>query len=487
MFARLLRGLGALALLALVALVAGAAWLAFRDARYEQREDPQRLARKQGELDWMRARASATPGAARPNIVLVLFDDLGLGDLGAAGSRALATPRIDRLAAEGAVFDAFYAPAPYCTPSRAGFLTGRWPIRTTLTQVAFPRGHVVNHLQRMSGRAVRLPADEILLPEALRAAGYATAMVGKWHLGDEAPSLPNDLGFDHYFGVLHSNDMEPLPLWRDREIAEPPPVDQRFLAPRYTDDAIAWLEQHAQQPFFLYVAHNFPHIPLHTTPEQAGKSEAGLYGDVIADLDASVGKLIDALTRLGIAENTLVLITSDNGPWFQGSAGGVRGRKNETFEGGMRVPFVASWPGRVAPHRVAGVAAGIDVFPTALALAGVPLPRDRAVDGIDLSAALLRGEPLPERPIYYYSDRQLQAVRLGALKLHARHGVFGGAPWSLPFAPLAPQGPWLFDLARDPDEAYDVHEKRAAEFARLDVLRADWERELEQNPRGWKP
>ncbi len=295
----LLRLLGAVTLLALFAAAGFAAWLAARDVRYSQHDDAAAIARKQSELAWMAEQASAASGAPRPNIVLILFDDLGYGDLGAYSNHSPSTPRIDALASEGAVFDAFYAPAPYCTPSRAGFLSGRWPIRTTLTQVVFPRGHAVNHLHRMAGRPIRLPADEILLPEALKTAGYATAMVGKWHLGDEAPSLPNDFGFDHYFGVLHSNDMAPLPLWRDRAVAEPHPVDQRFLTPRYTDDAIAWLDKHAQQPFFLHFAHNFPHIPLHATPEQAGQSDSGLYGDVIADLDASVGKLIDALARLG--------------------------------------------------------------------------------------------------------------------------------------------------------------------------------------------
>jgi arylsulfatase A-like enzyme len=485
MVSRLLKWLGSLALVALLAALGLVAWLAVRDATYHQRDDAQALVRKGAELAWMGEQARAASGAARPNVVLVLFDDLGYGDLGAYSDHSPATPRIDEIANEGATFEAFYAPAPYCTPSRAGFLTGRWPIRTTLTQVVFPHGHAVNHLQRTLGRSIRLPADELLLPEALKAAGYATAMVGKWHLGDEAPSLPNDFGFDHYFGVLHSNDMAPLPLWRNREVAEPHPVDQRFLTPRYTDEAIAWIEQHAQQPFFLYFAHSFPHIPLHATPEQAGKSDAGLYGDVIADLDASVGKLVDALGRLGLAQNTLVLITSDNGPWSQGSAGEARGRKNDTFEGGMRVPFIASWPGRIARQRIAAPAAGVDVFPTVLALAGVPLPRDRAVDGNDLSSALLSGAELPQRPIYYYSDRELQALRIGPWKLHTRHGVYGGAPWSVPLVPLAGRGPWLFDLARDPTESYDVHEKFPDDFARLEALRAAWERGLESNPRGW--
>ena len=485
MFRRLLQILGGLALLLVLALLAGAAWLGYRDVSYAQREREEDLGHKQAELAWIEQQARAATGAPRPNLVLVLFDDLGRGDLGAYGSRALATPRIDQLAREGAAFESFYAPAPYCTPSRAGFLTGRWPIRTTLTQVVFPHGHAVNHVQRMLGRPIRIPADEILLPEALKAAGYATAMVGKWHLGDEAPSRPNDLGFDQYFGVLHSNDMSPLPLWRDREVAEPHPVDQRFLTPRYTAEAVAWIERQ-RGPFFLHFAPNFPHVPLHATPEQAGKSDAGLYGDVIADLDASVGALVDALVRTGKAENTLVLVTSDNGPWYEGSPGSVRGRKNDTFEGGMRVPFIAWWPGHVAPRRVADIAAGVDVLPTALALAGAPLPRDRAIDGVDLTPALLGGEPLPERPVFYYSDRHLQAVRLGRWKLHSRHGIYGGAAWSYPLVPLVAHGPWLFDLARDPDESYDVHERFRGDFERLEAVRAAFEREVAENPRGWR-
>ncbi len=467
--------LGALALFAVVRLLA-----------YAQTDDPGALDRKRAELARMAERARAET-APRPNVVLILFDDLGAGDFGVTGSTSLATPRIDQLAAQGVTLDTFYAPAPYCTPSRAGLLTGRWPIRTGLVNVVFPRGHPVDRLQRILGARIRLPADEILLPEALRAAGYATAMVGKWHLGDEAPSLPNDFGFDHYFGVLHSNDMAPLPLWRDRAVAEPDPIDQRFLTPRYTDEAIAWIEQHASAPFFLYVAHNYPHVPLHATPSQAGRSEAGLYGDVIADLDASVGKLEDALARLGLLDRTLVIVTSDNGPWYQGSPGGLRGRKNETFEGGMRVPFIAAWPGHLPPatHR-ADVALGIDVLPTLLALAGVPLPRDRTIDGVDLSTALLTGAAFPERPVLYYSARELQALRLGRWKLHARHPVFGGAPWSWPLAPLARQGPWLFDLARDPGEAYDVASRHPEEVALLTGVRERWLAELESNPRGWR-
>jgi uncharacterized sulfatase len=485
---RVTRALALLSALFGLALAALGVFVVWRLWSYVQTDDPDALVRKRAELAWMGERARADPSAARPNVILILFDDLGAGDFGVSGSSSLATPRIDQLAAEGVTLDTFYAPAPYCTPSRAGLLTGRWPIRTGLVNVVFPHGSAVDRLQRILGAPTRMPADEILLPEALRAAGYATAMVGKWHLGDEAPSLPNDLGFERYFGVLHSNDMAPLPLWRDGAVVDRDPIDQRFLTPRYTNEAIAWIEEHASKPFFLYVAHNYPHVPLHATPEQAGHSEAGLYGDVIADLDASVGRIVDALARLGLQDRTLVIVTSDNGPWYQGSTGALRGRKNETFEGGMRVPFVAAWPGHLpAGTRRADVAVGIDVFPTILGLAGVPRPRDRAIDGVDLSGALASGAPFPERPVLYYSARELQAVRVGRWKMHARHGVYGGAPWSWPFAPLAAQGPWLFDLARDPAEAYDVSSRHPEELARLSALRDGWLAELEANPRGWKP
>jgi arylsulfatase A len=487
----LTRFLGTLVLLALVAALAAAGWIALRIALYEQRDDEGALQAKAAALGALReaaAAATGNPGERRPNFVVILFDDLGWGDLGAYRSQAPATPRLDRLAAHGAVFDTYYAAAPYCTPSRAGLLTGRWPIRTGLTQVVFPGGHPIDLVQRATGRPIRLPADEITLADALRAGGYATSAIGKWHLGSEAPSLPNDLGFEHYFGVLHSNDMQPLPIWRDREIVEPHPVDQRTLTRRYTEEAVAFIEANRERPFFLYVAHNFPHEPLHASPEQAGKSPAGSYGDVLHDLDDSTGAIIDALERSGLARHTLVLVTSDNGPWFEGSVDGLRGRKNDAFEGGMRVPLIARWPGHIpAGQRVDDVTAAVDVLPTVLALAGIPLPSDRTIDGLDLRPVLLgrRGE-LPERPIYYYADRSLQAVRLGRWKAHRRHGVYGGLAADWPFVPLFPRGPWLFDLARDPDESYDASERRPEELERLLGVMDALDAELAENPRGWR-
>ena len=476
-------------LLVLVAALLGAAFIALRIARYQQVEAFDSMRSKVTALGAL-TEAAKTPPEGRPNLVLILFDDLGYGDLGAYRSQAPSTPRLDRLAAHGAVFENFYSAAPYCTPSRAGLLTGRWPIRTGLTQIVFPTGHPIDRVMRASGRPTRLPADEITLADALHAGGYATMMVGKWHLGNEAPSLPNDLGFEHFFGVLHSNDMAPLPLWRDREIVEPHPVDQRTLTRRYTDEAVAFLEATTshERPFFLYVAHSFPHEPLHASVEQAGKSPDGPYGDVLADLDASTGAIVDAVERLGLGRNTLILVTSDNGPWFEGSAGGLRGRKNDVLEGGMRVPLIARWTGRIPEgQRIESVAAAVDVLPTVLALAGLPLPADRIIDGVNVSPLLFRrrGEPAPERPIFYYQDRSLYAVREGHWKAHRRHGVFGGlaADWS--FVPLLPRGPWLFDLDRDPDESYDVSAKHPEELERLEGVMSTFESELRMNPRGW--
>jgi arylsulfatase A-like enzyme len=483
----LTRFLGSLVLLLLVAVLLGVGWVALRILRYDQSESFDAMRAKVNALAALAEGAQPPPGGP-PNLVLILFDDLGYGDLGPYRQQAPATPRIDQLAAEGAVFDNAYSAAPYCTPSRAGLLTGRWPIRSGLTQVVFPRGHPIDRVQRATGRPTRLPADEITLAEALHVGGYATQMVGKWHLGDAAPSLPNNFGFEHYFGVLYSNDMAPLPLWRDREIVEPHPIDQSTLTRRYTEEAVSFLEANRERPFFLYVAHTFPHIPLHASAEQEGKSESGLYGDVVADLDASTGAILDALERLGLSERTLVLVTSDNGPWFEGSAGALRGRKNDVLEGGMRVPLIARWRGHIAAGRcIEEVASGLDVLPTVLGLAGLPLPADRVVDGVDLAPLLLgRASALRERPIFYYQDRSLYAVRAGRWKAHRRHGFFGGLAADWPVVPLFPQGPWLFDLARDPDESYDVSRREPEQLEHLLGVMQDFESELATNPRGWK-
>ena len=487
---RIVRGIfQVVGVLVLGLVLVGALWLgraAWRAAAYEQVEDPADLARKAGELEWMREEA-ASASAPGPNIIVILFDDLGFGDLGSYGGRPLKTPAMDDLAKQGMAFDQYYSPAPVCTPSRAGLLTGRWPVRTSLGHVVFPTGHAIDWVLRANGLPVRLPADEITLAEALQAAGYATAAVGKWHLGDHSPSLPRDLGFDEYFGVLYSNDMSPLALYENEEIVSPAPVDQTTLTPRYTDQAVEFIQANRDEPFFLYMAHTFPHLPLYATAQQDGKSEAGLYGDVVADLDNSVRRVVETLDQLGLSENTLVVVTSDNGPWFQGSPGLVRGRKGGTFEGGMRVPLIVRWPGHVpAGQRTEAVAAGVDFFPTLLGVAGIPLPRDRVIDGVDLmpvfKAEAAEAEP---RPILYYSDGELQAIRLGRFKWQdARRLAYGKLP-GLPLFGSFERGPWLFDLEQDAQESYDVSEVHPEAFAELARLASDHKAALARSPRGW--
>ena len=479
----LFRRLGRWLALGTAAVVAVAVILvAARILLYRQSDDREHLERKRQYLGSLGDVAGA---GVRPNVVLIVFDDLGVGDLGAYGGRAIRTPRLDRLAAEGARFTSFYSASPYCTASRAGLLTGRLAARSGLDLVVQPPGTVYDALLKLGGRNRRLPAEEITLAELLRAVGYSTAIFGKWHLGHEAPSLPVDLGFDSFYGLLHSNDQGEPAVWRDREIAEPHPIDQTTLTRRYTERAVAFIESAGERPFFLYLAHTFPHIPLHAAAERRGRSPAGLYGDVVEELDWSTGAVLDALERAAVAEDTLVLVTSDNGPWFQGSPGGVRGRKLEIFEGGMRVPMIVRWPGHVAAGAVVDdPAMGVDVLPTVLDLLELPAPADRVLDGASLMS-LLAGGPPPHEAIFFYQLGVLRAVRAGRFKYHDRHGVFFGNPMDWPWGPMKARGPWLFDLELDPDESYDVSEKHPQAARRLRALMEARNREMAENPRGW--
>ncbi|MBW3629327.1 MAG: sulfatase [Gemmatimonadetes bacterium] len=370
--------------------------------------------------------ALSTPAIAaqeiRPNVVVIFADDLGYGDLGAYGHPTIRTPRLDRMAAEGLKLTQFYTAESVCTPSRAALLTGRLPVRSGMAgdrlRVLFPNS--------LGG----LPQSEITLPEALKERGYATAAIGKWHLGHLPEYLPTRHGFDQYFGIPYSNDMEskqrgdpPLPLMRGEQVVEQP-ADQTTLTRRYTEEAIGFMRANRARPFFLYLPHTFPHVPLFASDEFRGRSPRGLYGDVVEEMDWSVGRILDALRDLGIAERTLVVFTSDNGPWLTrglqgGSAGLLREGKGSTWEGGMRVPAIAWWPGTIAAGRVSeSLASTMDLFPTALAMAGGAPPRDRVMDGVSL-LPLLRGERQPPRdPVFFYRGTRLFAVRKGPWKAH---------------------------------------------------------------------
>lgn len=451
---------------------------------YRQVDDREHLERKRAYLEKIAGFSDDLPD--KPNFVVIVFDDLGYGDIGVYGSTAIRTPNLDRLAARGAMFRHAYAAAPYCSASRAGLLTGRYAVRSGMDHVLQSPWTWRDMLLRLGWRNRRLPGEEITIAEVLSAAGYATAAVGKWHLGAEPPSRPNDMGFDSYYGLLFSNGQYRPEVMEDDRVVEPHPIDQTKLTRRYTERAVAFIEAQAGGPFFLYLPHTFPHIPLHASAEWRGRSEAGLYGDVVEELDASVGAVIDALERTGVAESTLVMVTSDNGPWFQGSPGGVRGRKMDVFEGGMRVPFLAHWPGRVpAGHVIDVPIVGIDVFPTILELTGLPAPGDRVIDGQSMVGLLEGGVWTRRDPVFYYRISALQAVRDGRFKYHDRHGVFYGNPMDFPWGPMLNRGPWLFDLELDPDESYDVSDKYPAITGRLRGVLESRRREMADNPRGW--
>lgn len=475
-FCRLVLGLVAVAVLFVL-------FVAARIVTWHQADDPARVAAKRDYLQ--RVAATALPPAA-PNLVVILFDDLGYGDLGAYGSEAVGTPNLDRLAAEGIRFDSGYAASPYCSASRAGLLTGRYPVRAGLDHVLQAPGTWQDLLLKLGWKHRWLPGEEIVLAEVLSAAGYRTAIYGKWHLGHRSPSLPTDRGFGDWWGLLHSNDQGEPPIWSNGEIAEPHPVDQETLTRRYTERAVEFVRANAGRPFFLYLPHTFPHIPLHVADDRAGESPAGLYGDVVEELDWSVGRVIGEIERQGLEGRTLVIVSSDNGPWFQGSPGPLRGRKFDVFEGGTRVPLVAWGPGVVEGARTVDAPVSLlDLFPTALELAGLPAPDDRRIDGVSL-APVLTGAAVPERPLFFHQLGTARAVRQGRFKYHDRHAVPFGNPMNWIWSPNRYRGPWLFDLGLDSDESYDVTLRHPEEAARLAALLAAWRGGLAANPGGWR-
>jgi arylsulfatase len=387
--------------------------------------------------------ASGQPARA-PNIILILADDLGYGDLGCYGSR-LRTPNIDQLASEGVRFTDFYSASSVCTPSRAALLTGRYPVRSGVTGVI------------QANDSTGLPASETSIARVLKGAGYRTACIGKWHLGSQAQFLPPRHGFDEYWGIPYSNDMWPLPMLHNTEVVEEQAKNEN-LTLRFTDQAVNFVNQSKDSPFFLYLAETAPHIPLAASEAFRNRSPLGTYGDVVEELDWSVGEVLKAVDNNGLRDNTLVIFMSDNGPWYQGSRGGLRGRKGETYEGGMRVPFIARFPGRI-PERSSsyGLATAMDILPTLARVANAPLPGQK-LDGIDIWPVLTKERDEMERgPFLYFDGWNLQCARLGPWKLHLSR--YSDAAWT----PSGPGGrinlplprPELFNIADDPFENYD--------------------------------
>ena len=383
--------------------------------------------------------------ASSPNVIFILCDDLGYGDLGCYGSK-IHTPNLDRMAAEGIRFTNFSSADPVCSPSRAALLTGRYPTRVGVPAVLFPADQ--------NG----LDLNEVTLANALKSRGYKTMCIGKWHLGRPGPYLPTSRGFDEYFGIPYSNDMSPRVLMHNTDVIEPT-ADLATLTQRYTEQALKFIGANKASPFFLYMPHTYPHIPLGASERFLGKSAEGLYGDVVEELDWSVGQLRRALKQQGLEHNTLIMFSSDNGPWYQGSPGKLRGRKNTTYEGGVREPFIAAWPGRIPKARVCnGLASMMDVFPTVARLCGASMP-PRPLDGVDIWPMLCGQKDSIDREVLLYFDRwDLQCARWMNWKLHlSRHNTAAYAPpptgGRLVFALARPE---LYNLASDPDESYDV-------------------------------
>ena len=426
--------------------------------------------------------SEAAEKIGKPNIVVIFCDDLGYGDLGCFGHPTIRTPNLDRMASEGMRFTQFYSAAPVCTPSRAALMTGRLPIRTGMCsdkrRVLFPN----------SGGGI--PADEITLAEALKRQGYATACIGKWHLGHLPQFLSTNNGFDSYFGIPYSNDMDRVndapkgrgifwdpkieywacPILRDLKEIERP-ADQTTITKRYTEEAVKFINANKDGSFFLYLPHSMPHAPLFRSSKFADSSSRGLYGDVIEEIDWSVGQILQTLRNLKIYEQTVVFFTSDNGPWLifkeqGGSAGLLREGKGSTWEGGMREPTVAWWP-KTIPAGVVSQELGttMDIYTTALKLAGAETPKDRILDGYDLRSVLTGKGKGPRKVVYYYRGTRLYAVRMGPWKAHfITQPAYGGQK------PKVHDIPELYHLEHDPSEKWNIAEKHMDVIAQIKTI-----------------
>lgn len=394
---------------------------------------------------WLSSRrVDAQESKRPPNVIFIYCDDMGLGDIAPYGS-TIETPNLTRMAEEGALFRQFYA-SPVCSVSRASLLTGRYGVRAGIPGVLQPWDKY------------GLSTSEATIADVLKTRGYRTACIGKWHLGTQAQHLPTARGFDEYFGIPYSNDQEPSVMMRGTQVVEAP-VDQDSVTQKYTQTALDFIQRSKDNPFFLYLAHTAPHMPLGASREFRGKSPLGLYGDAIMELDWSTGKIFELLSNLGLDDNTLVIFSSDNGPWFQGSPGGLRGRKGETLEGGLRVPMLARFPGVIpAGRKVKAFASTLDILPTLAGFAGADLPSN-PLDGVDIRPLLTGTAEEVDRPLYlYFQEYDIQCARLGKWKLHVARSN-GPA-----FAPPPAEGrmnlrlifPELYNLELDPSESYNV-------------------------------
>ncbi len=421
---------------------------------------------------------AATASARPPNVVVIFIDDMGYGDIGSFGATKQRTPHLDRMAKEGMKLTSFYA-SPVCSVSRAQLLTGCYGARVSVPGVYFP------------GQSVGLNPSEVTVAERLKEKGYATQMVGKWHLGDQPEFLPTRQGFDHYLGIPYSNDMlkksaetkvPVVPLLRDEKIVELMDGEgQRRLVELYTKEAIDFIGRNKERPFYLYYAHNAVHTPIYPGAAFAGKSQNGRFGDWVEEVDWSVGQVLEALRSQGLDKDTLVVFTSDNGPWLTkgadgGSAGPLRGGKGSTWEGGVRVPTLAWWPGRVPAGSVNdAVAATIDLLPTFVSLAGGTVPATPVIDGRDITPILLgQSKESAREAHYYFASYDLHAVRQGRWKLALAAQPEGMGKQ----ADKTPPGLRLYDLDAEIGERTDVAARHPEIVAKLKALADKMEAEI---------
>ena len=416
----------------------------------------------------------------KPNFIVVFVDDMGYGDLASYGHPTINTPNLDKMAYEGQKWTQFYSASSVCTPSRAGLLTGRLPIRNGMIganqRVLFPNSKY------------GLPDSEITIAEKLKENGYKTAAIGKWHLGHKKEYLPLQHGFDYYYGIPYSNDMDKIngetccpgsqywqkydakrpesknynvPLIENNEIIERP-VDQTTITKRFSNKAVEFIKNNREDSFFIYLAHNLPHTPLYASDEFLGKSKRGLYGDVIEEIDHGVGLIIKELKKYNLDKNTIIVFTSDNGPWLpfeshSGSAGLLRNGKGTTWEGGQRIPGIF-WGSNIKPGVISDLGSTMDIFPTLLEMSNISMVDDRIMDGISIKNTLLNHEPSRRKTIIYYREREIYAVRHGDFKAHF---IIQGA-YNYPEGSdkkIVLQKPLLFNLNIDPSEKYNIVDK----------------------------
>lgn len=433
--------------------------------------------------------AAASDRAQLPNIIIMMVDDLGYGDLSCYGHEAIQTPQLDRLAAEGIRFTSFYASAAWCMPSRKALMTGIHPYRGGLSDT-------------IEGR--------LLLPEVLQQAGYQTALIGKWHLGMDEARHPMSSGFDYFFGTGGSNDVPkpkgtqyeyslfkeagptdfPIALFQGRKRVEFP-MDQRKFTQYYTREVISFIEESAaeQEPFFIYYANNMPHVPIFASEAFRGKSEGGLYGDVVEELDWSAGEIIKTLKDKGLYENTIFIFTSDNGPWSMyqdlgGTANPLRGEKSTNWEGGGRVPAILSWPGKIEPRESDAFIVLHDLYRTMTTLAGVPLPEDLQLDSLDMSDLILNDEASPRQSHIFFTQINPGSIRVGDYKItfnsveRTRDPGFPGVEGTdaRKYNP-----PLLFNLKTDPSESTDVASEHPERVENMTKLYREGLNDLETN------